>query len=58
MRFQLPKTLADIDYQGELTCEADNFFAPEPLELHQDAANFMEKTGRYLISKFNEYRNN
>lgn len=23
MRFQLPKTLADIDYQGELTYEAD-----------------------------------
>ena len=52
------KSLADIDYQGELTYEADSFFDREPLELHQDAANFMAKTGRYLISKFNEYRNN
>ncbi len=50
------KALADIDYKGELTYEADSFFNGEPLELHQDAANFMEKTGRYLIKKFEEYK--
>ena len=48
------KALADIDYKGELTYEADSFFNNEPLELHQDAAIFMERTGRYLISRFEQ----
>lgn len=46
------KALADIDYQGELTYEADNFFSDKPIELYQAAASFMERTGRYLINRF------
>jgi len=41
------KALADIEYKGDLTFEADAFFENKPLELYQDVANFMAKTGRY-----------
>ncbi len=44
--------LKEIDYDGDLTYEADNFFSSIPSELMPDAVKFMEKTGRYLISKF------
>lgn len=50
------KALAEIDYKGDLTFEADCFFNGKPVELLQDTANYMAKTGRILISKFEEYK--
>lgn len=50
------KALADIDYKGDLTFEADSFFKGKPLEIYPDCAMFMAKTGRYLVNKFNEYK--
>ncbi len=52
------KALADIGYEGELTYEADSFMAKLPNELYADASKYMERTGRYLINKFNEYNKN
>lgn len=48
------KTLADIGYEGDLTFEADNFFAKFPKEMYQDVADFMQKTGRCLVGMFNK----
>lgn len=52
------KALSDIGYEGELTYEADSFMAKLPNELYADASKYMERTGRYLINKFNEYKEN
>ena len=52
------KALADIGYEGELTYEADSFMEKLPNELYADASKYMERTGRYLINKFNEYNKN
>lgn len=50
------KALADIDYKGELTYEADNFLSDKPTELWADYLKLMERTGRYLISKTDSCR--
>lgn len=49
--------LAEIGYKGDLTFEADRFFANFPDELYQDAANFMQLTGRALIRMFEASKN-
>lgn len=46
--------LADIDYQGEFTYEADAFLRHFPLDYLERAAKFMEQGGRYLLSKLPE----
>ncbi len=43
--------LAQIDYEGNFTFEADEFLRPLPPELQPDASAFMEKTGRYLMAR-------
>lgn len=48
------KLLAEIDYEGDLTFEADSFFKNFPLSMYQDVANFMQITGRQLIKMFEE----
>ena len=48
------KLLAEIDYEGDLTFEADSFFRNFPLCMYQDVAEFMQKTGRCLINMFEE----
>ena len=40
--------LRDIRYDGDLTLEADGFFANTPAPLCEDAARFMAKTAAYL----------
>ena len=50
------KALAEIGYNGNLTFEADNFMVNLPNELCASAARFMADTGKYLVSKFEEYR--
>ncbi len=43
--------LAEIDYQGDLTFEADNFLRGFPQPLWEDAASLMVKVGRHLIAE-------
>ena len=50
------KALAEIDYQGEFTFEADRFLARYDDEFVGEAARFMVKVGRMLIGKFDRYR--
>lgn len=42
--------LHEIGYEGDLTFEADNFFARFPVEMYQNVADFMQLTGRQLIN--------
>jgi len=46
---KITKALHDIGYGGDLTFEADGFFARFPVDMYQDVACFMQKTGRKLI---------
>ena len=50
------KALADIDYQGDFTFEAENFTRGFPSKLQEDACKFMERTERYLISRIEANR--
>ncbi|MBE6655991.1 MAG: sugar phosphate isomerase/epimerase [Ruminococcaceae bacterium] len=50
------EALAEIGYTGNLTYEADCFFAPLPEALAPDAARFMASIGRTLVGKFEAYR--
>ena len=46
------KALAEIDYKGELTFEADSFMDNKPDILLPDCAKLMAKTGKHLVSQF------
>lgn len=48
---RVTKALHDINFDGNLTFEADNFIANIPNELCQPCANYMASVGKYLISK-------
>ncbi len=48
------KALAEIDYKGDLTFEADEFMRNKPTSLYADCSVLMERTGRQLIDMFNE----
>jgi len=59
------EALADINYTGDLTYEANCFIKqpdrnwgakPKPVELYKDYAKLMERTGRYLIERFEELK--
>ena len=50
------KALAEIDYKGDLTFEADNFMDNKPDALLPECARLMAKTGKYLIEQFNAYK--
>ena len=43
--------LTDIEYDGDLTFEADNFMKKYPDELIPEALNYMCKIGRYMIKQ-------
>ena len=45
--------LRDINYQGNLTFEADSFLSPLPkdIRLYEAGARFMQSVGRYLVEK-------
>lgn len=43
--------LKEIDYNGNFTFEADEFYAGVPNELLPDAALYLQKIGRHLIGK-------
>lgn len=48
--------LAEIDYRGDFTYEAGNFNNCFPKEMQDDVCKFMERTGRYLISRIDAHR--
>ncbi len=48
--------LGEIDYAGDFTFESDNTLTPLPVELLPAAASYMEKIGRYLISRVEAHR--
>lgn len=50
------KALAEIDYKGDLTFEADYFMNNKPDILLPDCEKLMAKTGRYLVSCFESYK--
>ena len=49
--------LADIGYEGELNYEASNFLKNLPVDLYFDGLSYMAKVGKYLVDRFNAYRN-
>ena len=49
--------LADIGYKGDFTFEADGFLHGKPPELYPEYERLMAKTGRYIIDKINNYKN-
>lgn len=49
---EIMAALAQIDYTGELTFEADNFLSHFPDELLTAALSLMHETGRTLVEKF------
>lgn len=49
---EIMKALKDIDYEGELTFEADNFLTRFPDELMESATKLILETGKYLVSLF------
>lgn len=53
---EIMKALAEIDYDGELTFEADNFLGHFPRDFKLNAAKFMVDMGRYLIGRYDFYR--
>ncbi len=50
------RALGEIDYRGEVTLEADMFFAKYPVEHYPAAARFMCETARLLADKAEAYR--
>lgn len=52
------KALADIDYQGDLNYEASAFIKDIPVALYYDGLTYMAKVGRYLIERFEYYKEN
>lgn len=52
----ITSALAEIDYSGDFTFEADNFLWKLPKELRLDGVSFMEKTGRHLVGLIEQNR--
>ena len=48
---EITQALADVDYKGDFTFEADNLFRAYPAELMPSAYKLLHDTGRYLISQ-------
>ena len=46
---EICKALADIEYKGDFTLEADNFLRPLPDGFYATGLKFMSEAGRYLI---------
>ena len=52
---KVTKALADINYEGDFTFEADRFFMNKPFELYPEYIKCMVSTGRLLVNKVLEY---
>lgn len=45
------QALAEIDYQGDFTFEADAFYRGKPVELYPATTRYMCEVGRYLVGR-------
>ena len=54
---EVMKALAEIGYDGNLNYEASNFIKDIPTELYTDAFSYMAKVGKYLVSRFEHFKN-
>lgn len=50
------RALADVNYDGELTLEADNFLRGFDQDFYPRAAKFMADRARYIADKVEAYR--
>lgn len=50
------EVLAKINYKGDFTLEADNFYTPFGESLATSSAKFLHDIGRNLLSKIEEYK--
>lgn len=53
---EIMKSLADIDYAGDLTFEADRLFSKLPESVMPSAFKFLHDIGRSLIDMFDKYK--
>lgn len=51
------RALADIDYKGDITLEADNFYLGFLPEMNKTATKFMADTAKSLVEKIEFYKN-
>ena len=54
---EVMKALAEIGYDGNLNYEASNFIKDIPTELYIDGFTYMAKVGKYLVSRFEHFKN-
>ena len=52
------KALAEIDYKGDFTFEADAFYKGKPVELYPATTKYLCEIGRYLVSQIENYHTN
>ncbi len=52
----IARALADVDYKGDFTLEADSFLAGFPAQLVPTATRLMAETARYWADKIDEYK--
>ena len=52
------KAFAKIDYEGNLNYEAGLFVNNVPVCMRKESAIYMAKIGKYLIERFQYYKNN
>lgn len=50
------KALAEIDYKGDFTYEADAFYRGKPIELYPATAKYMCEVGKYLVGEIENNR--
>ncbi len=50
------KALAEIDYKGDFTYEADAFYRGKPVELYPATAKYMCEVGKYLVGEIENNR--
>lgn len=50
------RALADINYEGDITLEADNFYLGFLPEMHEKATKFMADTAKSLVEKIEFYK--
>ena len=51
------KALADIGYRGDLNYEASTFLSGLPVDLYPEGLAYQAKIGKYLVSRFEYYKN-
>ena len=55
---EMCKALAEIDYKGDFTFEADAFYRGKPAELYPATTKYLCEIGRFLVSQIENARGN